>query len=238
MERERINSVGRISNIPSPSLYRAQPKAQIPASRDLSSTTSFFPAKPLGCYGDGGAIFTDDDQLATLCRSIAVHGKDMEHPDDPNAKYNNARLGMNSRLDTLQAGILLAKLNAFKESELDAVNKVAKQYTDKLSQCNALKTPVIMDNCYSSWAQYTIQLPESADRAKIQSELKAAGIPTNIYYIKPMHLQGAFKNTRSSMADCHVTEKLCETVLCLPIHPYLAEEEVELVCEGILKCFE
>ena len=202
------------------------------------STTSFFPAKPLGCYGDGGAIFTDDDQIATLCRSIAVHGKDMGHPDDPNAKYNNARLGMNSRLDTLQAGILLAKLKAFKDFELDAVNKVAKQYTDKLSRNNALKTPVIMNNCHSSWAQYTIQLPEGAERTKIQSELKAAGIPTNIYYIKPMHLQGAFKNTRSSIADCPVTERLCKTVLCLPIHPYLTEEEVDMVCEKLSKCFE
>lgn len=194
------------------------------------STTSFFLAKPLGCYGDGGAIFTDDDQIATLCRSIAVHGKDMEHPNGPNAKYNNARLGMNSRLDTLQAGILLAKLKAFKKNELDAVNNVAKQYTDRLSQNSAIKTPIVRDNCFSSWAQYTIQLPEGTDRAKIQSELKGAGVPTNIYYIKPMHLQGAFKNTRSSIAECHATEKLCKTVLCLPIHLYLAEEEIELVC--------
>ena len=201
------------------------------------STTSFFPAKPLGCYGDGGAIFTDDDQIATLCRSIAVHGKDMEHPDDPNAKYNNARLGMNSRLDTLQAGILLAKLKAFKEFELDAVNNVAKQYTDRLSKTNAIKTPVIRNNCYSSWAQYTIQLPEYADRAKIQSELKAVGIPTNIYYIKAMHIQGAFKNTRSSIADCPVTENLCKTVLCLPIHPYLMVEEVDMICDSLLKYF-
>lgn len=202
------------------------------------STTSFFPAKPLGCYGDGGAIFTNDDQIATLCRSIAVHGKDMEHPDDPNAKYYNARLGMNSRLDTLQAGILIAKFKVFKESELDAVNKVAKRYTDRLSQNNSLKTPVIMDNCYSSWAQYTIRLPEETDRAKIQSELKTAGVPTNIYYIKPMHLQGAFKDTRSSIAECPVTERLCNIVLCLPIHPYLTEEEVDLVCGNVLKYFE
>ena len=201
------------------------------------STTSFFPAKPLGCYGDGGAIFTNDDQIATLCRSIAVHGKDMEHPDDPNAKYNNARLGMNSRLDTLQAGILLAKLKVFKENELDAANNVAKQYTDRLSKNNAIKTPIIRDNCYSSWAQYTIQLPEGSDRSKIQSELKAAGIPTNIYYIKPMHLQGAFRNTRSSISECPVTDKLCKTVLCLPIHPYLTEEEVDMICDSLLKYF-
>ena len=202
------------------------------------STTSFFPAKPLGCYGDGGAIFTDDDQIATLCRSIAVHGKDMEHPDDPNAKYNNARLGMNSRLDTIQAGILLAKQRAFKDYELKEVNRVAKQYTDRLSQNNIIKTPAIMNNCYSSWAQYTIQLPEGTDRARIQSELKAEGVPTNIYYIKPMHFQGAFKGTRSSIADCPVTERLCKTVLCLPIHPYLKKEEADLVCNKLLKCID
>ncbi len=197
------------------------------------STTSFFPAKPLGCYGDGGAIFTDDDNLAMLCRSIAVHGKDMEHPDDPNAKYNNIRLGMNSRLDTLQAGILLAKFEAFKESELDAVNHVADKYTKNLSDVPGIMLPIIGDKFYSSWAQYTMQLPEGADRGKIQKNLKSEGIPTNIYYIKPMHKQGAFVGSRSAEADCAVTEKLCDTVLCLPIHPYLTDDEVDYICEKL-----
>ncbi len=193
------------------------------------STTSFFPAKPLGCYGDGGAIFTDDDELATLCRSIAVHGKDMEHPDDPNAKYNNIRLGMNSRLDTVQAGVLLAKFTAFRDDELDKVNHVASAYSKLLSDVQGLKLPIIVDGFYSSWAQYTIQLPEGANRGEIQKRLKAAGIPTNIYYVKPMHRQGAFAETRSAKAECPVTEKLCNTVLCLPIHPYLDEEEIDFV---------
>ncbi|MBO4458986.1 MAG: DegT/DnrJ/EryC1/StrS aminotransferase family protein [Butyrivibrio sp.] len=195
------------------------------------STTSFFPAKPLGCYGDGGAIFTDDDKLATLCRSIAVHGKDMEHPDDPNAKYNNIRLGMNSRLDTIQAGILLAKLKVFKETELIAVNHVAERYTKNLSDIPGVILPIIGDKFYSSWAQFTLQLPAGTKRSEIQKTLKAEGIPTNIYYIKPMHKQGAFVGTRSSEADCTVTEELCDSVLCLPIHPYLKDDEIDFVCQ-------
>lgn len=200
------------------------------------STTSFFPAKPLGCYGDGGAIFTDDDHLATLCRSIAVHGKDMEHPDDPYAKYNNIRLGMNSRLDTLQAGILLAKFPTFRDQELADVNRLAEKYTELLSDIEGLVLPTVGNKdsqYYSSWAQYTIQLPESVNRVDVQKKLKSSGIPTNIYYIKPMHKQGAFINTRSSVVDCPVTEKLCESVLCLPLHPYLEDEEVEFIVEKL-----
>lgn len=197
------------------------------------STTSFFPAKPLGCYGDGGAIFTDDDELAIACRSIAVHGKDMTHPDDPNAKYNNARLGMNSRLDTLQAGVLLAKFDTFRDEELEAVNKIANKYTQLLSEIGDLTIPIIADNCFSSWAQYTIQLPESANRANIQKTLKEDGIPTNIYYPKPMHTQGAFEGTRSSISECLTTEELCKTVLCLPIHPYLKEEEIIFIVDRL-----
>ncbi len=199
------------------------------------STTSFFPAKPLGCYGDGGAIFTDDDELATACRSIAVHGKDMAHPDDPNAKYNNARLGMNSRLDTLQAAVLLAKFDTFKDEELDAVNHVAGRYTQLLADVEGLTLPIIADKYYSSWAQYTIQLPEGADRASIQKALKENGVPTNIYYPKPMHTQGAFEGTRSSIGECPTTETLCKTVLCLPIHPYLEDNEINLIVDNLKK---
>lgn len=199
------------------------------------ATTSFFPAKPLGCYGDGGAIFTNDDYIASLCRSIAVHGKDMEHPDDPNAKYNNARIGMNSRLDTLQAGVLLAKLPLFKDEELEAVSHVADLYTSFLSGIDELIVPVVKENMYSSWAQYTIQLPlsfsdgETMNRRAVQTRLKEKNIMTNVYYIKPMHKQGAFKDTRSAVADCQVTEELCGRVLCLPIHPYLEDKEVKFV---------
>lgn len=197
------------------------------------ATTSFFPAKPLGCYGDGGAIFTDDDDIASICRSIAVHGKDMQNTDDPNAKYNNIRLGMNSRLDTLQAGVLLAKLPVFREQELQAVNHVAKRYSEQLRDVEGIVVPDVPDGDYSSWAQYTIQLPDGADRVRLQKRLKEAGIPTNVYYIKPMHMQGAFIGTRSSVADCPVTEKLCDSVLCLPIHPYLTDDEVDYICSKL-----
>ncbi len=197
------------------------------------ATTSFFPAKPLGCYGDGGAIFTNDDNIASLCRSIAVHGKDTQNQDNPYAKYNNIRLGMNSRLDTIQAGVLLGKFPIFRDEELEAANHVAEMYTEMLCNVTGLSTPTVSDDYYSSWAQYTVQLPESTDRSKIQAELKRLGIPTNIYYIKPMHLQGAFSGTRSSEAETPVTERLCSSVLCLPIHPYLSDTEVRFIAESL-----
>lgn len=204
------------------------------------ATTSFFPAKPLGCYGDGGAIFTNDDGIALLCRSIAVHGKDTQNLNDPNAKYNNIRLGMNSRLDTLQAGVLLGKFDVFRDEELNKVNRVANHYSELLSDVEGLGLPTVQEAMYSSWAQYTVQLPEQPSdneqieyRKRVQTQLKADGIPTNIYYIKPMHLQGAFEGTRSADAECQTTEKLCSTVLCLPIHPYLEYSEVEFIAEKL-----
>lgn len=185
------------------------------------STTSFFPAKPLGCYGDGGAIFTNDDELAALIHSIAVHGKNQ------NDKYDNIRLGMNSRLDTLQAAILLQKFQAFKEYELDEVNKVASFYCEKLDGVPGLCIPSVASNYYSSWAQYTVKLEKDVNRSLVQARLKECGIPTMIYYTKPMHKQGAFKGSYSEKANCPITEELCNRVLCLPIHPYLREEEIE-----------
>ena len=192
------------------------------------STTSFFPAKPLGCYGDGGAIFTDNDEWAAHLRSICVHGKSGED------KYNNIRLGMNSRLDTLQAAILLTKLKAFEDYELDNVNKVAEWYAEALKD-NGLVLPYVPEGFLSSWAQYTIQLPESVDRAVVQAALKAQGIPTMIYYIKPMHLQGAFEGTDSAKANCPITERLCRTVLSLPMHPYLKREDVQYVADKLVE---
>ncbi len=198
------------------------------------STTSFFPAKPLGCYGDGGAIFTDNDEWADLIRSICVHGKDTSNPNDPNAKYNNIRLGMNSRLDTIQAAILLPKFKAFREYELDDVNQAAVWYTTALKE-TGLVLPIIRDGFRSSWAQYTIQLPENVDRKEVQAKLKAVGIPSMVYYAKPMHLQGAFAGTDSAEADCPVTVRLCQTVLSLPMHPYLKEEDVDFVVSELKK---
>ena len=196
------------------------------------STTSFFPAKPLGCYGDGGAIFTDNDAWADKIRSICVHGKDTSHPDDPNAKYNNVRIGMNSRLDTLQAAILLPKLQAFREYELDAVNQAAAWYTEAL-QDTPLTLPEIADGYVSSWAQYTVQLPASANRAALQKALREQGVPTMVYYAKPMHAQGAFAGTDSAKADCPVTEQLCQSVLSLPMHPYLDRVTAQQVADAL-----
>lgn len=190
------------------------------------STTSFFPAKPLGCYGDGGAIFTDNDEWAEYLRSICVHGK------SSNDKYNNIRIGMNSRLDTIQAAVLIPKLKAFADYELDDVNKVADWYTEALKDTN-LVLPLIPEGFRSSWAQYTTQLPEGVVRADLQAALKDKGIPTMVYYPKPMHLQGAFEGTDSAVADCPVTERLCSTVLSLPMHPYMREEDVNLVVNAL-----
>lgn len=188
------------------------------------ATTSFFPAKPLGCYGDGGAIFTNDDTIAAEIRSLCVHGK------NGSDKYDNMQIGMNSRLDTMQAAILLAKLDAFINTELDAVNWAADQYTERLS--GLVKTPVVPDGFYSSWAQYTIQLPNKQKRETLRAALKDKGIPTMIYYPKCMHQQGAMKSVHY-YNDCTVAERLCNTVLSLPIHPYLNQETVNDICKNL-----
>ena len=190
------------------------------------ATTSFFPAKPLGCYGDGGAVFTNDDDAAALIRSLCIHGKSGED------KYNNIRIGMNSRLDTLQAAVLEVKLDAFAGKELEAVNRAAGWYNARLS--GAVKTPVVLPGFYSSWAQYTIQLPDDGSRDALQQALKAQGIPTMIYYPRGMHQQGAFADLPYAL-QCSNTEKLCRTVLALPMHPYLEETDVEAICKAVLE---
>ena len=191
------------------------------------STTSFFPAKPLGCYGDGGAIFTDNDEWAELLRSYAVHGKG-------SSKYDNIRIGMNSRLDTLQAAVLQEKFRAFKDYEVEDINKVAAIY-DELLKDTSLVLPEVKEGFMSSWAQYTVQLPLGTDRAALQAALKERGIPTMIYYIKPMHTQGAFEGTYSAVADCPVTDEICDTVLSLPMDPYKTEENLKQVAEELKK---
>ncbi len=188
------------------------------------STTSFFPAKPLGCYGDGGAVFTDDDETAQLLESIRIHGKG-------DGKYDNVRIGLNSRLDTIQAAILSIKLKAFCDYELQDINQAAQLYTKKLK--DIVKTPIIPDGFYSSWAQYTIQLENRETRNKIQQDLKAKDIPSMIYYQKPMHKQGAFGGQAGSDELFLNTIKLCDTVLSLPIHPYITEEDIALVASVI-----
>ena len=190
------------------------------------ATTSFFPAKPVGCYGDGGAVFTDNDEWAALVGSYRVHGKGT-------FKYDNVRIGMNSRLDTVQAAVLQVKLKAFAEFELDAVNAAAARYTELLQ---GLATPVIPEGFRSSWAQYTLRLDSSEQRDALQAALKAEGIPSMVYYPKPMHLQTAFAGLPAR--PCPVATSLCDRVLSLPMHPYLTEEQIETVSTAVLKALQ
>ena len=165
---------------------------------------------------------TNDDEVADYLRSIRVHGKG-------SFKYDNVRIGWNSRLDTIQAAILQVKLKAFREYELDAVNKVAETYTELLK--DVVKTPIVPDGIYSSWAQYTIRLESQEERDALQTYLKGRDIPTMVYYPKPMHEQKAFDGIKQYV-ECPVTEELCKTVLALPMHPYLTEENIELIVKG------
>lgn len=187
------------------------------------STTSFFPAKPLGCYGDGGACFTDNDEWAQLMDSYRMHGKG-------SSKYENVRIGMNSRLDTIQASILKVKLKAF-DAELAAVNQAAALYNAGLADIVA--TPVVPAGFLSSRAQYTIRLNSKTERDALQSELRSQGIPSMIYYPIPMHRQGAYRSLDTVVSQCPVASKLCDTVLSLPIHPYITSEEIERVCDAM-----
>lgn len=189
-----------------------------------AATTSFFPAKPLGCYGDGGAIFTNDDDLAQILESLKVHGKG-------DNKYDNIRIGVNSRLDTIQAAILKVKLKAFINHELEDVNRVFKLYNGKLK--GIVEVPIIPNGFYSSFAQYTIKLKNKEQRDGLQAKLKENGIPSMIYYSKPMHKQGAFTDYGYDDKDFKVTNELSDVVLSLPMHPYLMEEDVNMVCNVI-----
>ena len=193
------------------------------------ATTSFFPAKPLGCYGDGGALFTDNDEWAALIASYRVHGKGT-------FKYDNVRIGLNSRLDTVQAAILKVKLKAFVDYELEAVNAVAARYTELLQ---GLATPVVPEGYRSSWAQYTVRFASCDERDAVQAALKAEGIPAMVYYPKPLHRQVAFADPHVGLRPpqddkvCPVATSLCERVLSLPLHPYMTPDEVERVCDSI-----
>ncbi len=185
-------------------------------------TTSFFPAKPLGCYGDGGAIFTNDDGLASKIKSLRVHGQGTD-------KYDNVHIGINGRLDTIQAAILIEKLKIF-EDEIKARQMVAERYTAGLS--DKVKTPVVTKDATSVWAQYTIVLSKDCDRSTLMQAMKDHGVPTCIYYIKPLHLQTAYKMyptaTGKSLPVC---EELANHVLSLPMHPYLLEKTQDYIIE-------
>jgi dTDP-4-amino-4,6-dideoxygalactose transaminase len=189
----------------------------------LVTATSFFPAKPLGCYGDGGAIFTDDAQLAETLRSIRVHGQGSD-------KYDNVRLGLTGRLDTIQAAVLIEKLKIFEE-EIAARNKVAERYARGLG--NVVTVPHLANGCTSIWAQYTIRLPQGCDRDGFAAALKAQGIPTAIYYPKSMHQQTAYRDFPVADGGLPVSEKLSADVISLPMHAYLDEATQERVIKAV-----
>ena len=190
------------------------------------STTSFFPAKPLGCYGDGGAVFTDDDEADARLRSLRAQGK------SPTDKYDNREIGMNSRLDTIQAAILLSKFKAFVGYELTDVNQAAHWYTERLKAF--FVTPTVLPGFISSWAQYTILLKNADDRDAMKEKLKGQGIPSMIYYPRGLHQQEAYRwmNLPDEWYPNTITATQC--VLSLPMHPYLKEEDVMKVCNVLI----
>jgi dTDP-4-amino-4,6-dideoxygalactose transaminase len=186
-----------------------------------ATATSFFPAKPLGCFGDGGAIFTDDAELAATLRSIRVHGQGSD-------KYDNVRLGLTGRLDTMQAAI--EKLKIF-DDEIAARNKVAERYARGLG--NVVTVPHLAKDCSSVWAQYTIRLPRGVDRDGFAAALKAQGIPTAIYYVKSMHQQTAYRDYPVAEGGLPVSEKLSDDVISLPMHAYLDEPTQDRIIRAV-----
>lgn len=190
----------------------------------LVAATSFFPAKPLGCYGDGGAIFTDDDELADLIRSVRVHGQGSD-------KYDNVRIGVNGRLDTIQAAVLLAKLGIF-DDEIEARNRVAATYSERLE--GLLATPVVHDGNKSVWAQYTVRAKDAGEKEAVIAALKAQDIPSATYYPIPMHLSTAYAGLGYRKGDLPVCEAAAERVFSLPMHPYLTLEQIDMIT-GVIK---
>jgi dTDP-4-amino-4,6-dideoxygalactose transaminase len=193
----------------------------------LATATSFFPAKPLGCFGDGGAIFTDDAELAATLRSIRVHGQGSD-------KYDNVRLGLTGRLDTMQAAILLEKLKIF-EDEIAARNKVAERYAQGLG--NVVTVPHLAGGCTSVWAQYTIRLPKGCDRDGFAAALKSQGIPTAIYYAKSVHQQTAYRQFPVADGGLPVSESLSGDVISLPMHAYLDEPTQDRIIKAVRGAF-
>ena len=189
----------------------------------IITATSFFPAKPLGCYGDGGAIFTDDAKFAEVLRSVRVHGQGSD-------KYDNVRLGLTGRLDTIQAAVLIEKLKIF-DDEIAARNKIAERYAQGLG--NVVSVPRLASGHTSVWAQYTIRLPAGTDRDAFAAALKAQGVPTAIYYPKSMHQQTAYKAYPIADGGLPVSERLSADVISLPMHAYLDEASQDRVIQAV-----
>jgi len=188
------------------------------------ASTSFFPAKPLGCYGDGGAVFTNDDELAVKLKSIRIHGMGEN-------KYENVRVGLNGRMDTIQATILISKMSLF-DDEVKMRNKVAQQYSSNLNQC--VVTPNIPDGYISAWAQYSILAKDEVQRNKIQCKLKEDEIPSAIYYPIPLHLQKAFSSLGYAIGDFPISEEISNQIISLPMHPYLETQDIDKISSTII----
>lgn len=203
--------------------FGANYKGRITGSIGDIATTSFFPAKPLGCYGDGGAIFTSNDELAALIASLRVHGKGAD-------KYDNVRIGVNSRLDTLQAAILLEKLAIYPD-EIRARQVVAQRYNDALH--NRFAVPVVPDGCMSVWAQYTLRAQSSKHRDTAMARLKDAGVPSVVYYPMPLHKQTAYSSYPSDPAGLPISVQHSATVFSLPMHPYLDAATQDVVIQAL-----
>lgn len=188
----------------------------------IATATSFFPAKPLGCYGDGGAIFTDDDDLVPVIKCLRVHGEGKD-------KYDNVRIGINGRLDTMQAAVLLEKLRIFPE-EIDMRNEVAERYNQRIG--NIVKVPALRPEFTSVWAQYTVRIP-GGRRDAIAAKLKERGIPTGIYYARPLHQQPAYRDYPLG-GSAPIAERLAGEVLSLPMHPYLEPDEQDYIVDALV----
>jgi dTDP-4-amino-4,6-dideoxygalactose transaminase len=202
--------------------YGARYKGRVAGAIGDFATTSFFPAKPLGCYGDGGAILTDNDEHTALILSLRFHGKG-------SYKYDNVRIGVNSRLDTLQAAVLIEKLKVYAE-EIEKRQRVAQRYTQALK--DLVTTPYVMPDCVSTWAQYTIRV--HADRRDaFQAALKAKGVPTTVYYPKPLHQQTAYKHFPVAGNGLPISERVAREVVALPMHPYLDEATQDYIIEAV-----
>lgn len=219
---DEINSIAEKYSIPviedAAQSFGASYKGKKSCNLSTIACTSFFPTKPLGCYGDGGAIFTNDDDLALVMRQIARHGQDR--------RYHHIRVGVNSRLDTLQAAILLPKLEILGE-EIELRNQVANTYTRLLNEAGILSTPCVEAHNISAWAQYTIRVK---NRVEIQQKLKEAGIPTAVHYPIPLNKQPAVAD---SSIDLPIGDEIAQEVMSLPMHPYLNEKDIQRVVEGL-----
>jgi UDP-2-acetamido-2-deoxy-ribo-hexuluronate aminotransferase len=231
-EFDAINAIAKKHNLPviedGAQSFGATYKGRKSCGLSEIGSTSFFPSKPLGCYGDGGALFTNDDELAKLFREIRVHGQDR--------RYHHPRLGINGRLDTLQAAVLLTKLDIF-DDEVAARERIGARYSQLIAEAFAgapedkrVTTPYVAPGCTSVYAQYTVEVP---NRAQVEERMKARGIPTAVHYPVPLHLQPVFADLKQGPGSLPVSEAIAARVISLPMHPYLTEDQQATVVAAL-----